>query len=128
MIIIAVFCQISTPQINTHSPNLPKAHFSALGCIMNTRTKIFATMGAALLLAWGALGGSVSGLQSVSGEAQQSATEIETVSTSNVPLLTTIKDLKIDVIQVQQWLSDIAATRASAGYDDGFNQAAAFAE
>ncbi|MEJ2021524.1 MAG: methyl-accepting chemotaxis protein [Maritimibacter sp.] len=95
---------------------------------MNTRTKIFATMGAALLLAWGALGGSVSGLQSVSGEAQQSATEIETVSTSNVPLLTTIKDLKIDVIQVQQWLSDIAATRASAGYDDGFNQAAAFAE
>ena len=32
-------------------------------------------------------------------------------------------NLKIDVIQVQQWLTDISATRAHEGFDDGFNEA-----
>ena len=29
-------------------------------------------------------------------------------------------NLKIDVIQVQQWLTDVSATRAYEGFDDGF--------
>lgn len=33
------------------------------------------------------------------------------------------KELQINVIQVQQWLTDIAATRAASGFDDGFNEA-----
>jgi len=32
-------------------------------------------------------------------------------------------NLKIDVIQVQQWLTDISATRAHEGFDDGFDEA-----
>ncbi|MBF0277094.1 MAG: methyl-accepting chemotaxis protein [SAR324 cluster bacterium] len=32
-------------------------------------------------------------------------------------------NLKIDVIQVQQWLTDISATRAAEGFDDGFKEA-----
>ena len=32
-------------------------------------------------------------------------------------------NLKIDVIQVQQWLTDISATRAAKGFDDGFSEA-----
>ena len=32
-------------------------------------------------------------------------------------------NLKIDVIQVQQWLTDISATRAKEGFDDGFKEA-----
>jgi len=32
-------------------------------------------------------------------------------------------DLKISVIQVQQWTTDISATRAKEGYDDGFDEA-----
>ena len=31
--------------------------------------------------------------------------------------------LKLDVIQVQQWLTDISATRAHKGFDDGFDEA-----
>jgi len=31
--------------------------------------------------------------------------------------------LKIDVIQVQQWLTDVSATRAHEGFDDGFDEA-----
>lgn len=32
-------------------------------------------------------------------------------------------EIKQDIIQIQQWLTDIAATRAAKGYDDGFDQA-----
>jgi len=32
-------------------------------------------------------------------------------------------ELKINVIQIQQWLTDISATRAAPGYDDGFGEA-----
>ncbi|MCK5111322.1 MAG: HAMP domain-containing protein [Arcobacteraceae bacterium] len=32
-------------------------------------------------------------------------------------------NLKIDIIQVQQWLTDISATRAKEGFDDGFVEA-----
>lgn len=32
-------------------------------------------------------------------------------------------ELKLDVIQVQQWLTDVSATRAEEGYDDGYAEA-----
>ncbi len=34
------------------------------------------------------------------------------------------EELKLSVVQVQQWLTDISATRGMNGLDDGFNQAA----
>ena len=33
------------------------------------------------------------------------------------------KDLNLQIVQIQQWLSDISATRAAKGYDDGFDEA-----
>lgn len=38
------------------------------------------------------------------------------------------EELKLSVVQVQQWLTDISATRAAEGYDDGFDEAEAWAE
>jgi methyl-accepting chemotaxis protein len=35
--------------------------------------------------------------------------------------------LKLDTVQVQQWLTDISATRAAEGYDDGFTEAEKYA-
>jgi methyl-accepting chemotaxis protein len=32
-------------------------------------------------------------------------------------------ELKINIIQIQQWLTDVSATRAEEGYDDGFAEA-----
>ncbi len=43
------------------------------------------------------------------------------------PLMLMIKEIQIDVIQVQQWLTDISATRGEDGLDDGFDKAAEFA-
>lgn len=36
-------------------------------------------------------------------------------------------ELKLSVVQVQQWLTDISATRAAEGYDDGFDEASIYA-
>jgi len=36
-------------------------------------------------------------------------------------------ELKFDVVQVQQWLQDISATRAAKGFDDGFTEAEKYA-
>ncbi len=36
-------------------------------------------------------------------------------------------EIKLDVVQVQQWLTDISATRAAEGYDDGFKEAERYA-
>jgi len=32
-------------------------------------------------------------------------------------------ELKLNIVEIQQWLTDISATRAAAGYDDGFSEA-----
>lgn len=37
-------------------------------------------------------------------------------------------DLKLDVVQVQQWLTDISATRGAKGFDDGFDNADKYAK
>ncbi len=39
-----------------------------------------------------------------------------------------INSMKIEVIQVQQWLTDVSATRAKPGFDDGFAEAENYAK
>ncbi|MCB0262179.1 MAG: HAMP domain-containing protein [Calditrichaeota bacterium] len=36
--------------------------------------------------------------------------------------------IQLDVVQVQQWLTDISATRAAEGFDDGFDEAEQYAK
>ncbi|OHC74473.1 MAG: hypothetical protein A3G18_11315 [Rhodospirillales bacterium RIFCSPLOWO2_12_FULL_58_28] len=55
-------------------------------------------------------------------EAMQKQTN--TVATANVPLLSTVKQVKFHVVQVQQWLTDISATRGLDGLNDGIDVAA----
>ncbi len=50
--------------------------------------------------------------------------ENRTLETRIAPLGGLIKDIEIDVVQVQQFLQDYAATRAEDGLDDGLNEAA----
>ncbi|MBL4692324.1 MAG: hypothetical protein JKY92_03245 [Magnetovibrio sp.] len=45
------------------------------------------------------------------------------VAKANVPLLVTVKQIKFHVVQVQQWLTDISATRGLNGLNDGIDVA-----
>ena len=42
---------------------------------------------------------------------------------NTLPLALRYQTLKINILQIQQWLTDISATRAAKGYDDGFDEA-----
>lgn len=47
---------------------------------------------------------------------------------NNTPLMINSLSLQKDVIQIQQWLTDISATRAKSGFDDGFDEAKKYYE
>jgi methyl-accepting chemotaxis protein len=49
---------------------------------------------------------------------------VEVELAGQVDLALTAKNMERDIIQIQQWLSDISATRALDGLDDGFDEAA----
>ncbi|MBR9972288.1 methyl-accepting chemotaxis protein [Magnetospirillum sulfuroxidans] len=51
-----------------------------------------------------------------------------TVSSYSIKLFGAIKDMNLQVAQLQQFLSDISATRGQDGLDDGFDKAAAAAQ
>ena len=57
-----------------------------------------------------------SNVKSVENEIHEKRTEI-------LPHAFNFINLKINVIQVQQWLTDVSATRAHEGFDDGFAEA-----
>ena len=51
------------------------------------------------------------------------ARHAEQLSEREIPLLNKAHELKLAVVQVQQWLTDISATRGLNGLDDGFSEA-----
>ena len=53
---------------------------------------------------------------------------LEVQETDTIPLALDFIDLKIDVIQIQQWLTDVSATRGEDGYNDGFDKAQEYYE
>jgi len=51
--------------------------------------------------------------------------QTEQLAGKSIPVLNNAHRLKLSVVQVQQWLTDISATRARDGLNDGFDEAAA---
>ena len=45
-----------------------------------------------------------------------------------IPQMFSFMELKVDVIQIQQWLTDVSATRAAPGFDDGYDEAKGYFE
>ncbi len=54
--------------------------------------------------------------------------EADLISDRSLPLVNAAHEMKLAVVQVQQWLTDISATRGQDGLDDGFQQAEANAQ
>lgn len=68
-----------------------------------------------------------SGMNNYSG-LKISETQIDEMQTKYYSTVLKSDDLKLSVIQVQQWLTDISVTRAAEGLDDGFDEAKSHAE
>ncbi len=59
----------------------------------------------------------------VFGSISKIGSDLDEKRTEILPHAFRFINLKIDVIQVQQWLTDVSATRAHEGFDDGFDEA-----
>jgi methyl-accepting chemotaxis protein len=62
-------------------------------------------------------------LQGQTPQLTNMAQQTTKVASAYVPLLETSKQIKFHVVQVQQWISDISATRAQDGLNDGIEVA-----
>ena len=62
---------------------------------------------------------SQSRLQTISQRVQEQKDEV-------LPNLLDFLELQLNVIQIQQWLTDISATRGAEGFDDGFSEAESY--
>ncbi len=91
------------------------------------KAKIFGAIGLILAIMVLSNGFVVMRLISQGTELQRAESEVARVSNAAVPLLVSIKEIKVDVIQVQGWLTDISATRGLDGLNDGFDLAQQFA-
>lgn len=54
--------------------------------------------------------------------------QIENMEQTHFETVRKTAELKLYVVQVQQWLTDISATRAAEGFDDGLDEAAEYAD
>jgi len=49
--------------------------------------------------------------------------QLNTVMERGQPATMALKDMEMQIIQIQQWLTDISATRGQDGLDDGYTEA-----
>jgi len=94
---------------------------------LTIRTKILAILGAMFAIV--CVGG---GLVILSIDAQRPALRELSENSRElvermIPLQNLTKDIKFDVVEVQQWLTDVSATRGLDGLNDGFDAAAEYA-
>ena len=95
---------------------------------MNIRRRTQASVGALLLIF-----AAVAAFTAISSERESvEIVEVGRVASNMVhemrELTVTIKDIELNVVQVEQWLTHISATRGLDGLDDGFGEAEAQAE
>jgi methyl-accepting chemotaxis protein/aerotaxis receptor len=86
---------------------------------------LFATgaLGVALALA---IGSGMIGLSSATNAMVASDSSGHRLADVVVPLMSTVQDIRFDVVQIQQFLTDVSATQAKDGMGDGFDEAAKF--
>lgn len=91
--------------------------------MMTIRTKLIGAV--ALMLVFLLINSAI--LISVTNESASSFDEIgvasEKIDSQVIPLIVLTQELRVNVIQVQQWLTDISATRGLDGLNDGFDEA-----
>lgn len=90
---------------------------------MSIRQKMAASLAGIILIFIAAIGYEAVSLSRDLEHLESLETEVNTAFTKIVPLDLLVKDVRFHVVQVQQWLTDISATRGQDGLDDGFDEA-----
>jgi len=59
---------------------------------------------------------------------KNSISMFDSIRSNSIKEIILVNHIKYNIVQVQQWLTDISATRGAEGYDDGFAEAKAHSE
>jgi methyl-accepting chemotaxis protein len=95
---------------------------------MSIRTKLLLGVALMLVLVLAETGAAFLAIRAQRAPLRKVDHAAETVMTSAKALLLTAKNIQLDVVQVQQFLSDISATRGRGGLNDGFKEAQDYAD
>ncbi|HEY9080663.1 methyl-accepting chemotaxis protein [Magnetovibrio sp.] len=95
---------------------------------MSIKARLIAVLAVILLVFAGAATVTLVNLNAQLPKLELTEDSSNVVAHEAIPLMVLIKDIKLDVVQVQQWISDISATRGLPGFDDGFTEAANYAQ
>lgn len=90
---------------------------------MSIRQKMAACLAGIILIFVAAIGYEAVSLNRDLNHLESLEQDVNTAFTKIVPLDLLVKDVRFHVVQVQQWLTDISATRGQDGLDDGFDEA-----
>ncbi|WPZ33714.1 methyl-accepting chemotaxis protein [Thalassobaculum sp. OXR-137] len=90
---------------------------------MTIRQKMAACLAGIILIFVAAIGYEAVSLSRDLNHLENLEAEVNTAFTKIVPLDLLVKDVRFHVVQVQQWLTDISATRGQDGLNDGFDEA-----
>jgi len=91
---------------------------------MSIRIKLLSCILGLIVLLGVATGLEIYGLAEELEDLEEISAEVDTSISKVFPLSLHVKDIRLHVVQVQQWLTDISATRGLDGLDDGFDEAA----
>ena len=95
---------------------------------MSIKARLVAVLAIILLVFTGAAAVTLINLNAQLPKLEVTEDNASSVAHEAIPLAVLMKDIQLDVVQVQQWITDISATRGLPGFDDGFGEAANFAE
>jgi methyl-accepting chemotaxis protein len=95
---------------------------------MSIKARLIAVLAIILAVFTGAAVATLINLNAQLPKLEKTGQSSNIVANEAIPLMVLIKDIQLDVVQVQQWISDYSATRARPGFDDGLTEAANFSK
>ena len=95
---------------------------------MSIKARLIAVLAIILAVFTGAAAVTLINLNAQTPKLEVTESSASIVANEAIPLMLLIKDIQLDVVQVQQWISDVSATRGLPGFDDGFSEAENFAK
>lgn len=95
---------------------------------MSIKARLVAVLAIILAVFTGAAAVTLINLNAQMPKLEVTASSANVVANEALPLMVLIKDIQLDVVQVQQWITDVSATRGLPGFDDGFAEAENFAK
>lgn len=101
--------------------------FSLVSPLQTVRGRLYIVLASLSLCLFMLAGWTITQLFAQRSILQSSVALNQRVTDKDIPLLRITDEIRLDVIQVQQWLTDISATRGQDGLNDGLDEAEKFA-